>query len=347
MATENQNLKDKLGPGVKEEFELRPVSSIFFTTSCFGVLGCIFIVLGILILHASSLVKEISLRYDDHPACKIVTLKSNSTNSSSLFNETKNNLTELNSTNVTEYSITYKEVCDVDFVVPETMDAPVFFYYELVNFYQNHRRFIKSLSLSQLTGKVLNTSELDFDCAPIVTVKDLGINTTFGKNVTLSPEDPANPCGLYPRSFFNDSYILINSTHEIHINETGIAWPSDYQKYKSPPNAENIQWIDVKNEHFMVWMRPSGFSNFRKLWGKIESDIHPGNYTLRIKNNYNVSSFDGSKLFVLATATIMGGKCDFLGTTFIVIGVVCVLVSVIFVLAQANKGSFDDKKKKL
>lgn len=343
MATENQNLKDRLGQNtIKEEFELRPVSSTFFTTSCFGVLGCVFIVIGILILHASANVKELSLRYDDHPACKVIT--SNDTSSNSTSNDTESNSTVMN---VTEYNVIYMESCDVDFTIFEIMEAPVFFYYELNNFYQNHRRFIKSHSLSQLSGNVLNTTELDFDCTPIVTVNDLGINTTFGGNITLSPTDAANPCGLYPRSFFNDSYALHNSTHDIAINETGIAWASDHKKFLSPPNAENIQWIDVRNEHFMVWMRPSGFSNFRKLWGKVEIDILPGNYTLKIKNSYNVSSFDGKKLFVLATASVMGGKCDFLGTTFIVIGVICVLVSVIFVLAQANKSSFDDKKKKL
>ena len=37
--------------------------------------------------------------------------------------------------------------------VPEKMKAPVYVYYELDNFYQNHRRYVKSRSDSQLSGR--------------------------------------------------------------------------------------------------------------------------------------------------------------------------------------------------
>jgi hypothetical protein len=29
------------------------------------------------------------------------------------------------------------------------------------------------------------------------------------------------------------------------------------------------QWLNVEQEHFIVWMRTAGLPNFRKLWGKI------------------------------------------------------------------------------
>ena len=35
------------------------------------------------------------------------------------------------------------------------MKAPVYFYYKLENFYQNHRRYVKSRNDDQLAGKVL------------------------------------------------------------------------------------------------------------------------------------------------------------------------------------------------
>lgn len=44
-------------------------------------------------------------------------------------------------------------------------------------------------------------------------------------------------------------------------------------------------------EHFIVWMRTAGLPNFRKLWGRINETLQPGNYTINIVNNYDVSSF--------------------------------------------------------
>ena len=33
------------------------------------------------------------------------------------------------------------------------------------------------------------------------------------------------------------------------------------------------QWLDLEDEHFMVWMRPAPFANFSKLYGRINQDI--------------------------------------------------------------------------
>jgi hypothetical protein len=35
------------------------------------------------------------------------------------------------------------------------MKAPVFFYYQLDNFYQNHRRYVKSKNYKQLMGETV------------------------------------------------------------------------------------------------------------------------------------------------------------------------------------------------
>ena len=34
-------------------------------------------------------------------------------------------------------------------------------------------------------------------------------------------------------------------------------------------------------------MRTSGLPNFKKLWGVINQDLLPGNYTIQINSNYN------------------------------------------------------------
>ena len=83
------------------------------------------------------------------------------------------------------------------------------------------------------------------------------------------------------------------------INEKGIAWESDvkhkFKNLKDDPDWYKKQWADIEDEHFIVWMRTAGLPNFRKLYGKIETDLKPGVYELDIMNNYDVSSFDGKK----------------------------------------------------
>jgi len=57
----------------------------------------------------------------------------------------------------------------------------------------------------------------------------------------------------------------------------------------------------------MVWMRTSGLSDFRKLWGKIENSMTPGTYTLVINNTYDMTDFGGTKTFVITTTNFLGG----------------------------------------
>ena len=41
----------------------------------------------------------------------------------------------------------------------------------------------------------------------------------------------------------------------------------------------------MENEHFIVWMQMETFPNFRKLWGRINQTLDPGNYTIYINNS--------------------------------------------------------------
>jgi hypothetical protein len=110
--------------------------------------------------------------------------------------------------------------------IPEDIPGPVYVYYQLDNFYQNHRRYVKSRSFSQLNGKYLEKGDLK-DCDPIILNKDLGPNITFAadKVTKLDPEKPAVPCGLVAKSFFNDTYkILASDDAPITINEKDISW---------------------------------------------------------------------------------------------------------------------------
>jgi len=99
-------------------------------------------------------------------------------------------------------------------------------------------------------------------------------------------DDPAIPCGLVAKSYFNDTFRLEYEPKgepvvPIKIYEKHIAWSSDLDfKFnnikKDLPKGktfEDIQWMDMTDEHFIVWMRTAGLPNFRKLWGTIEGDL--------------------------------------------------------------------------
>ena len=77
--------------------------------------------------------------------------------------------------------------CTISFTAPSDMKAPVFVYYQLTNFYQNHRRYVQSRSAEQLAGSLLGASSLSL-CSPLITAAN-------GKVL--------HPCGLIANSFFN------------------------------------------------------------------------------------------------------------------------------------------------
>ena len=63
----------------------------------------------------------------------------------------------------------------------------MYVFYEVTNFYQNHRRYVKSVSSSQLMGSNLDYDAVSADCFPLIE-----------NGTTL-----LNPCGLIANSFFN------------------------------------------------------------------------------------------------------------------------------------------------
>lgn len=87
------------------------------------------------------------------------------------------------------------------------MISPVFVYYEIHNFYQNHRLYARSLSNKQLLGNNLNESDISTDCSPIVLNSDLFVNVSI-TGVPLNKSAPANPCGMIAYTLFNDSFTL-------------------------------------------------------------------------------------------------------------------------------------------
>ncbi|KAL6508532.1 hypothetical protein OROGR_023243 [Orobanche gracilis] len=156
-------------------------------------LAIIFIPIGLSSISASENVVEVVERYDD------VCVPSNSSG-----REGRIRFIQDADTNKT---------CHRTLIVPKKMKHPIFVYYQLDNFYQNHRRYVKSRSDHQLWSpknerytKLCEPEATDDDGSPIV------------------------PCGLVAWSLFNDTYRFSRNDNPVDINKKNIAWNSDRTK---------------------------------------------------------------------------------------------------------------------
>jgi hypothetical protein len=225
------------------------------------------------------------------------------------------------------------KTCTVTLTTTKDMKAPVYVYYELTNFYQNHRRYVKSRSDNQLAGTFFPEASQLSDCDPLRTIQDG--NTT----------KVLDPCGLIANSYFNDTFTLAPGA--LTMSESNIAWPSDVaKKFKEPSvnraDYPNVQWLNetypgvsVTNEHFIVWMRTAALPTFRKLYGHIDSTV-PANTTLsfEVEAAYPVAGFEGKKAIVVSTTSFLGGKNAFLGIAYLVVGFLCVFLAAVFGVKQ-------------
>ncbi|GMJ14201.1 hypothetical protein like AT5G46150 [Hibiscus trionum] len=285
----------------------KPVLTPGWVITIFLCMGLIFIPVGLVTLRASHSVVEIVDRYDIECVPEPFRIDKISY--------------------IQDDSI--PKNCSRFMKVHKYMKAPIYIYYQLDNYYQNHRRYVKSRSDKQLLHgrKYHDTSS----CQP----------------VELNDGQPIVPCGLIAWSLFNDSFTFIRERAELKVNRKNIAWKSDrdhkFGKSVRPFNFQNGTLIGggklnpkiplSDQEDLIVWMRTSALPSFRKLYGRIEEDLDADDViVVNLINNYNTYSFGGKKKLVLSTSNWLGGKNDFLGHACVVIGSSSLILAIVFTL---------------
>ncbi|PWA45313.1 hypothetical protein CTI12_AA380320 [Artemisia annua] len=286
----------------------KPILTPGWAITSFITIGALFIPIGLIALSASDRVVEIVDRYDE----------------SCIPDEFSNNAESFIQNPDT------KKTCLRTLKVPKKMVAPIFVYYQLENFYQNHRRYVKSKNDKQLRDpKAANETK---NCYPEAYTAD---------------NKPIVPCGLIAWSLFNDTYKLSTRGNPLTIDKKGIAWksdtkakfgkdvyPKDFQKGGLIGGASLDERIPLsEQEDLIVWMRTAALPNFRKLYGKINTDLEAHEtIKVEVENNYNTYKFGGKKKLVLSTTTWIGGKNDFLGVAYITVGGICLFMAINFIL---------------
>jgi hypothetical protein len=276
----------------------QPLLTPFWVIATFFLIGVLFVILGGVIVKYSNDIVEVEQQYDNNAGCP-------------------------------EGS----SGCTLTINIVTTMKAPVYLYYKLTNFYQNHRRYVKSRSDPQLSGDDVSSTS---SCDPLE---------------ANSGGVPLYPCGLIANSFFNDTFTGMLTSNSINLNMTednklwvkkGISWQSDRDKKFKELNVTGFSNVGpggfvlprIDDEDFIVWMRTAGLPTFKKLYRKIEGrDLEAGDkITLTYNNVFPVQTFGGTKSIVLSTTSALGGKNDFLGYAYISVGVVCLVLAIGFLV---------------
>ena len=213
-----------------------------------------------------------------------------------------------------------RNVCRIQFEVPDDMKGPIYFFYRLHNFYQNHRRYAKSFSEEQIEGKE----------ASVNTIKN-----TVGQNCEpLSVRDGKKiyPCGLIANSMFNDTYGHtlqgVNGTsNDYKFTAKGIAWKTDSNRFKKT-KYDHTEIVPPPN--WYKWY-PNGYNSTNV------PDISKGIYEVTIGLHFSVLPYNGKKYIYISQRSVIGGKNDFLGISWMAGGGVCFLLGVTLLIVNSIK----------
>ena len=200
----------------------QPILTPAWVIGTFFVIGAIFVPLGLVLMNVSDEALDLKIQYDGSGTKDAYTdchIKENNEG----FNRIK-------------IGVETTKICKVKFAtIPKDKlkgKKHLYVYYELADFYQNHRRYVKSRSDSQLRGLAnIADSTLETSCDPALSYKNPNSSLIHW------------PCGLVALSYFNDG-IRVVSNGDLAMSRADIAWKSDWEeKFKNPASLDYSKYL--------------------------------------------------------------------------------------------------------
>ncbi len=221
----------------------------FHTVFVFLLISCAFFALSFVILFFSHKTIEISLDYTDCGADPVS-----------------------------------GKLCPLSFSLSRPV-SELTLYIHMKRLYQNHRRYLTSISQKQLF------SESTLDCDSADHCYPLG-------RCQLDPltNQPPVLCGLVYSSRQNDTFTVAGPGGPIPILDVGLTRASD-ALYLSPSVAPRD----------LAWIRVAAGPTFRKPVGRL-AGLAAGEYTVTVNSTYPVEGFRGGKSVVLVAPSPFGHK---------------------------------------
>lgn len=139
-------------------------------------------------------------------------------------------------------------VVSFEMMVDRDMNGPIWVFYELSGFHQNHRLYVDSRDDSQLMSPEYARSEKPQACHPKIETDGRGIDY---------------PCGLVASTVFNDTFHVSQevpngsfSRLEVDTRARSIAWAGDLKRFVNlDPEAQSFQNPSRQNQHTLnMWL---------------------------------------------------------------------------------------------
>lgn len=222
----------------------QPLLSPWRTALCFLIISIICLPLSIILFHANRSAFDHTVYYDQIQHCK-------SRNSSS------------GAFRYGEGNDTWQSGCitEVPFQLKKKLHKPVYLYYGLDNFYQNHRRFSRSINAGQLDGQYHSAGEMP-DTSPLSYPGELRGNG--GRGIIVDGKEHSyrdfvySPAGLISWAMFNDTFTLMRVEKDEGADRRElICNGTDFSRYTNEPlsnktkcHKKGIAWsADVKTKY--------------------------------------------------------------------------------------------------
>jgi hypothetical protein len=206
MTTDSVNSKRPEDSAFKQQRlpSWQPVLTPFRIIVVFVAIGIIFIPIGTSLRAMNNNLEEVKVTYGGDDGISFNQIRNSG--STTCINPTEN-----------------EKPCSltIDIKLKEDFKGPVYVYYELENYYQNHRRYVASRDNLQLAGELTSKTEME-SCEPLIDSDD-------GRLL--------NPCGLIAGSYFTDviKFTQSNQNSNANMDVSGISWKSDREKkFKQP-----------------------------------------------------------------------------------------------------------------